>query len=115
MPAREGALVSHRDARIHADGTSVFRAGRSGSAGATWVPVQSAFGLRDRDDRGERGLDQCVSRRHWAAFLLLHGFPETHVMWHRVAPVLAEHFTVVCPDLRGYGDSDKPPGGPDHA
>lgn len=41
--------------------------------------------------------------------LLLHGYPQTHVEWHKVAPSLAEHFTVVCPDLRGYGDSDKPP------
>ena len=40
--------------------------------------------------------------------LLLHGYPQTHMMWHAVAPVLAEHFTVVCPDLRGYGDSGKP-------
>jgi haloacetate dehalogenase len=40
--------------------------------------------------------------------LLLHGYPQTHAMWHRVAPLLAERFTVVCPDLRGYGDSDKP-------
>jgi haloacetate dehalogenase len=47
--------------------------------------------------------------------LLLHGYPQTHVMWHRVASGLAEHFTVVCPDLRGYGDSAKPPGGGDHA
>jgi haloacetate dehalogenase len=47
--------------------------------------------------------------------LLLHGYPQTHVMWHRVAPVLAESYTVVCPDLRGYGDSDKPAGGADHA
>src|SRR5918996_2113259 len=47
--------------------------------------------------------------------LLLHGYPQTHVMWHRVAPRLAERFTVVCPDLRGYGDSDKPRGGADHA
>jgi haloacetate dehalogenase len=47
--------------------------------------------------------------------LLLHGYPQTHVMWHRVAPLLAERFTVVCPDLRGYGDSEKPPGGGDHA
>jgi haloacetate dehalogenase len=46
--------------------------------------------------------------------LLLHGHPQTHAMWHRVAPVLAERFSVVCPDLRGYGDSDKPPGGGDH-
>jgi haloacetate dehalogenase len=47
--------------------------------------------------------------------LLLHGYPQTHVMWHRVAPILAESCTVVCPDLRGYGDSDKPLGGRDHA
>jgi len=40
--------------------------------------------------------------------LLLHGYPQTHVMWHRLAPALAREFTVVCPDLRGYGDSDKP-------
>jgi haloacetate dehalogenase len=47
--------------------------------------------------------------------LLLHGFPETHVMWHRVAPVLARQFTVVCADLRGYGASGKPASTPDHA
>jgi haloacetate dehalogenase len=46
--------------------------------------------------------------------LLLHGHPQTHVMWHRVWPALAEHFTLVAPDLRGYGDSDKPPGDADH-
>lgn len=40
--------------------------------------------------------------------LLLHGYPQTHAMWRRVAPVLAERFTVVAPDLRGYGDSGKP-------
>ncbi|MDX1581134.1 MAG: alpha/beta hydrolase [Alphaproteobacteria bacterium] len=40
--------------------------------------------------------------------LLLHGYPQTHVMWHLVAPRLAEQFTVICPDLRGYGDSEKP-------
>ncbi|GAB4223728.1 MAG: alpha/beta hydrolase [Kiloniellaceae bacterium] len=49
------------------------------------------------------------------ALLLLHGYPQTHVMWHKVAPSLAERFTVVCPDLRGYGDSGKPESGPDHA
>src|SRR5204863_91232 len=39
--------------------------------------------------------------------LLLHGYPETHAMWHKVAPRLAREYTVVCPDLRGYGDSSK--------
>jgi haloacetate dehalogenase len=47
--------------------------------------------------------------------LLLHGFPQTHLMWRRVAPALAEEFTVVCADLRGYGASGKPPSKPDHA
>ncbi len=41
--------------------------------------------------------------------LLLHGYPQTHVEWHKIAPKLAEHYTVIASDLRGYGDSDKPP------
>ncbi len=49
------------------------------------------------------------------ALLLLHGFPQTHVIWHKIADRLAQHFTLVMPDLRGYGDSSKPPGAPDHA
>src|SRR5919108_3562512 len=47
--------------------------------------------------------------------LLLHGIPETHVMWHQIAPRLAENFTIVVTDLRGYGDSSKPPTTSDHA
>jgi haloacetate dehalogenase len=46
--------------------------------------------------------------------LLLHGHPQTHLTWHKVAPALAEWFTVVAPDLRGYGDSGKPASAPDH-
>src|SRR5215470_19557937 len=46
--------------------------------------------------------------------LLLHGHPQTHAMWHLVAPRLAQDFTVVAPDLRGYGDSGKPPGDAEH-
>ncbi|MBT5415783.1 MAG: alpha/beta hydrolase, partial [Rhodospirillaceae bacterium] len=48
------------------------------------------------------------------AVLLLHGYPETHLMWRHVAPRLAERFTVVAPDLRGYGDSGKPASDPRH-
>jgi haloacetate dehalogenase len=47
--------------------------------------------------------------------LLLHGHPRTHVTWHRVAPRLAQRHTVVCPDLRGYGESSKPPTTDNHA
>ncbi len=46
---------------------------------------------------------------HGPPLLLLHGYPQTHVEWHRVAPIFAESYTVVAPDLRGYGDSGKPP------
>lgn len=47
--------------------------------------------------------------------LLLHGFPQSHVMWRRVAQQLAPHYRLVLADLRGYGDSARPPGAPDHA
>ena len=47
--------------------------------------------------------------------LMLHGWPQTHAMWHGIAPALTSRYTVVCPDLRGYGDSAKPKGLPDHS
>src|SRR5438477_4437294 len=46
--------------------------------------------------------------------LLLNGFPQTHLMWRSVAPILARHFTVICADLRGYGRSGSPRSAPDH-
>jgi haloacetate dehalogenase len=55
--------------------------------------------------------------RHGGAgppLVLLHGHPRTHATWHRVAPLLADRFTVVCPDLRGYGESSKPATTADH-
>ena len=47
--------------------------------------------------------------------LLVHGYPQTHAIWHKIAPALARKYAVVCPDLRGYGDSSKPKGLPDHS
>jgi haloacetate dehalogenase len=73
--------------------------------------------LDDFDNERIAARDVSINVRYGGAgppLLLLHGHPQTHVMWHRVAPILAERFTVVCPDLRGYGDSDKPAGGDDH-
>jgi pimeloyl-ACP methyl ester carboxylesterase len=46
--------------------------------------------------------------------LLLHGHPHTHIVWRKLGPRLAEHFSVVAADLRGYGDSSKPPSGGGH-
>ena len=47
--------------------------------------------------------------------LMLHGNPQTHAMWHAVAPTLSKRYSVICPDLRGYGGSFKPPASRDHA
>ena len=55
------------------------------------------------------------SRGSGPPVLLLHGFPQTHLMWRSVAPLLSRDFTVVCADLRGYGQSGCPPSAPDHA
>lgn len=69
---------------------------------------------RERIDTGAATINLVVGGKG-PPVLLLHGYPQTHVMWHKIAPRLAERFTVVAADLRGYGDSSKPPGGPDHA
>ena len=57
----------------------------------------------------------CITAGQGEPVLLLHGYPQTHACWHRVAPALAHHYTVVCADLRGYGDSSKPAGLADHS
>jgi haloacetate dehalogenase len=63
------------------------------------------------------GATTIFTRRNGSGppLLLLHGFPQTHLMWHRLAPALAQEFTVICADLRGYGASGKPASDPQHA
>ncbi len=67
------------------------------------------------DIEGDGATIHGVTGGQGPALLLLHGYPQTHVLWHKVAPILAEHFTVVAADLRGYGRSSKPPTVADHA
>ena len=57
----------------------------------------------------------CVVGGNGPPVLMLHGYPQTHAIWHRVAPMLAHDYTVVCADLRGYGDSGKPASDATHA
>jgi haloacetate dehalogenase len=72
-------------------------------------------GFRRRRIRTSGATINLVTAGGGPPLLLLHGYPETHAMWHKVAPALARDYTVVCADLRGYGDSSKPKGLPDHS
>ena len=70
----------------------------------------STFAIKTRDAE-----IQGVHGGTGSPLLLIHGYPQTHVIWHKVAPLLAQHFHVICPDLRGYGDSSMPASTADHA
>jgi haloacetate dehalogenase len=72
-------------------------------------------GFARRSVEGEGATIACVVGGSGPPLLLLHGYPQTHAMWHRVAPELARTRTVVAADLRGYGDSSKPPSDETHA
>ena len=72
-------------------------------------------GFEVRDVETARGSIHARIGGSGPPLLLLHGYPETHLMWHSVAPRLAERFTVVAADLPGYGDSFRPPVSEDHA
>lgn len=85
----------------------VIASGRSPAVPAGWMTkVFEGFTLR-RIDVGEAVLRVRIGGAG-PPILLLHGHPRTHTTWHRVAPLLATDHTVVCPDLRGYGESSKP-------
>jgi len=68
-------------------------------------------GFTEHDVRTTGATIRVLKAGKGPPLLLVHGHPETHVAWHKVAPALAADFTVIVPDLRGYGDSSKPPGG----
>ena len=80
------------------------------------IGARQARGMRTERIEGADGvLINVAVRGSGPAIVLLHGFPQTHLMWRHVAPALAEEYTVICPDLRGYGDSDKPAEGTAYA
>jgi haloacetate dehalogenase len=72
-------------------------------------------GFEHRRIRTSGAMINVVTAGKGPPVLMLHGYPETHAMWHKVAPKLTSRYSVVCADLRGYGDSSKPKGRPDHA
>jgi haloacetate dehalogenase len=71
-------------------------------------------GFQAHDLPTERGTIHAIVGGEGPPLLLLHGYPETHLMWHSAAPLLAERFTVVAADLSGYGDSLRPAPTSDH-
>ena len=77
------------------------------------APLMDGFRLLDVDV-GDGIRIRAAVGGEGPPLLLLHGHPQTHVTWHKVAPTLARQFTVVAADLRGYGDSSKPDGGDGH-
>src|SRR5260370_23143922 len=71
--------------------------------------------FKDVSAKVEGGRIKAIQGGTGAALLLVHGYPQTHAIWHKVVPTLAKHFTIVAADLRGYGDIDKPQGLADHS
>ena len=87
-------------------------AGMASTLPAGWF---EGFGARVFDVNGTSIFARFGGTMHGPSLLLLHGFPQTHAMWHRVVQALQAGYFVVLPDLRGYGDSSKVAGLPDHS
>jgi haloacetate dehalogenase len=92
---------------------------RSAEMAAEPVPAQQApakffDGFKREQIKTSGATINTVYGGKGSPLLLLHGIPETHALWRKVAPLLAQDYFLVMPDLRGYGDSSKPPGGADH-
>jgi len=98
-------------------GTALLSPNLSGGAGSTQQAHAEFFpGFKTEEIKTSGTTIHTVygGSRNGAPLLLLHGIPETHILWRKVAPALAQDYFLVMTDLRGYGDSGKPPGGGDH-
>jgi haloacetate dehalogenase len=102
----------HIDRRTLLTGTAALLASAGRAARAEEVSMFDGFKSAQVQTSG--ATINVVSGGKGPPLLLLHGFPQTHVEWHKIAPALAKEFTVVAPDLRGYGDSSKPADGDNH-
>ena len=83
-------------------------------ANATQIQLFPGF-AHSNVDVGDGITIHCTHGGNGPPLLLIHGYPQTHAIWHKVAGRLAQDYSVVCPDLRGYGDSSKPAGLADHS
>ena len=87
-------------------------------AQAGWIKIEGSMnffpGFQRRTIQTSGTLINLVTGGNGPPLLLLHGYPQTHIEWRKLAPVLSASYTLVMPDLRGYGDSGKPPEGENH-
>lgn len=80
------------------------------------APIVDFFpGFQTREINCSRASIHLVMGGDGPPLLLLHGYPQSHIIWRKIAPQIAKHFTVVAPDLRGYGDSSRPADGENHS
>jgi haloacetate dehalogenase len=110
-----GMMVSGTGALARADASSEQADRSSQQTGRSAAASQFFPGFKQLTKKTSSATINFVTAGSGPPLLLLHGYPETHIMWRKVAPQLAKKFTVVAADLRGYGDSSKPVGGGDHA
>ncbi len=100
---------------IASAGAVLPRAGRALSQADQKLPASDFFpGFKHLTTKASGATINFVTAGSGPPLLLLHGYPQTHIEWRDVAPQLAKKFTVVAADLRGYGDSSKPPDGENH-
>jgi haloacetate dehalogenase len=118
----EGARILRRDRRDflkHAGrvlGTAMaVTLGNAQTRTSVGTPAHMFEGFKTAKVRTTGATINVVSGGQGPPVLLLHGSPQSHVMWHKIAPVLSREFTVLAADLRGYGDSSKPPDGENHS
>jgi haloacetate dehalogenase len=107
-------MITRRDLLQHTAIAAAVAAAIPGSASAAQADAPLFPGFKTVKIRTLGASINVVAGGSGPPVLLMHGYPETHVLWHKVAPKLAETFYVVAADLRGYGDSSKPEGGEKH-
>jgi haloacetate dehalogenase len=108
-------MITRRKLLQYTAATAVAAAsGRTIRAEAQAADAQLFPGFKTAKIKTSGATINLVSGGKGAPVLLMHGYPQTHVLWHKIAPRLAERFSVVAADLRGYGDSSKPEGGEKH-
>ncbi len=116
LTAKADGAMQNQDQQLAIDMVLLLTQSKSNAITARPDRFQTMFsGFETFDIDCEGTVIHGVRGGSGPPLLLLHGYPQTHAMWHKVAPELARHFTVVAADLRGYGRSSKPKTTPDHA